>query len=98
MRVHVYGDDGRPTSLGSGFVVGADGRILTNYHVIRQGARYTISFGDEPVREVKAVLAKDAAADLAVLRVDAANLRPCLYVPIAPPLVKRAMRLDLLRV
>jgi len=29
--------DGRPIAQGSGFVVSKDGRIVTNYHVIRSG-------------------------------------------------------------
>src|SRR6516165_2501058 len=32
--IDIYDDKGKVKGAGSGFLVGADGRILTNYHVI----------------------------------------------------------------
>ena len=69
-------------SLGSGFIVSADGYIVTNNHVISgvptdQGkvtiSSITVTLPDR--KEYKAtVVGKDAASDLAVLKIDAHNL------------------------
>ncbi len=69
-------------SLGSGFIISADGYIVTNNHVISgvptdQGkvtiSSITVTLPDH--KEYKAtVVGKDAASDLAVLKIDAHNL------------------------
>lgn len=78
-------NSGRPVtrqaqSLGSGFIISADGYIVTNNHVVapgRQGAvveSITVTLPDR--REFKArLVGRDLASDLAVLKIDAgANL------------------------
>ncbi len=58
---------------GSGFIVGADGIILTNAHVVRDAQEVTVKLQDR--REYKAkVLGSDPATDVAVLKIDAHNL------------------------
>ena len=58
---------------GSGFIVGADGLILTNAHVVRDAREVTVKLQDR--REYKAkVLGSDLATDVAVLKIDARNL------------------------
>ncbi|HLX79187.1 MAG TPA: DegQ family serine endoprotease [Burkholderiales bacterium] len=58
---------------GSGFIVGADGIVLTNAHVVRDASEVTVKLTDR--REFSAkVLGADAATDVAVLRIDAKNL------------------------
>jgi serine protease Do len=58
---------------GSGFIVGADGLILTNAHVVRDAKDVTVKLQDR--REYRAkVLGADTATDIAVLRIDAKNL------------------------
>lgn len=69
-------DPGRrkSASLGSGFIISDDGFILTNHHVI-DGADEVIvrmSNRDEYVAEV---IGSDKASDIAVLKVDAENLK-----------------------
>ena len=69
-------------SLGSGFIISPDGYIVTNNHVIsgvptEQGkvtiSSITVTLPDR--KEYKAtVVGKDAASDLAVLKIDAHNL------------------------
>ena len=78
------GEDGRPvtreaTSLGSGFVISADGYIVTNNHVISgrdgQNAVDTITVTLSDRREYKArVIGRDSLSDLALLKVDGQNL------------------------
>ena len=61
------------TGVGSGFVFASDGWILTNNHVIEGATTVTVAFPGG--RELKArVVAADANADLAVLKVDATDL------------------------
>jgi len=58
---------------GSGFIVSADGLILTNAHVVRDAKDVTVKLTDR--REFKAkVLGSDPRTDVAVLRIDAKNL------------------------
>lgn len=58
---------------GSGFIVSADGIILTNAHVVDGADEVTVKLTDK--REFKAkVLGMDKASDVAVLRIDARNL------------------------
>jgi serine protease Do len=58
---------------GSGFIISADGTILTNAHVVDGADEVTVKLTDK--REFKAkVLGKDKASDVAVLKIDAQNL------------------------
>jgi serine protease Do len=58
---------------GSGFIISADGLILTNAHVVRGASEVTVKLSDR--REFRAkVLGADGATDVAVLKVDATNL------------------------
>jgi serine protease Do len=58
---------------GSGFIVSADGTILTNAHVVKDAKEVTVKLTDR--REFRAkVLGADAKTDIAVLKIDAKNL------------------------
>ena len=58
---------------GSGFIVSADGIILTNAHVVKDAKEVTVKLTDR--REFRAkVLGSDAKTDIAVLKIDAKNL------------------------
>lgn len=59
----------RSTSLGSGFVIDAEGHVVTNNHVIADADAITVVFADE--RSYPATLVgRDPKTDLAVLRID----------------------------
>jgi len=59
--------------MGSGFIVGADGIVLTNAHVVADADEVTVRLTDH--REFKAkVLGSDRTTDVAVLKIDAKNL------------------------
>ncbi len=59
--------------LGSGFIISADGLILTNAHVVREAKDVTVKLADR--REFTAkVLGSDPATDIAVLRIKATGL------------------------
>ncbi len=58
---------------GSGFVITADGYILTNNHVVDNADRVTVRLFDK--REFTAtVVGRDAATDVAVIKIDAHDL------------------------
>ena len=58
---------------GSGFIVSAEGIVLTNAHVVQNASEVTVKLTDR--REFRAeVLGTDAATDIAVLRIDAKDL------------------------
>jgi serine protease Do len=59
--------------MGSGFIVSADGTILTNAHVVKDATEVTVKLTDR--REYRAkVLGADPKTDVAVLKIDARNL------------------------
>ena len=59
--------------LGSGFIVSADGVIITNAHVVRDASEVIVKLTDR--REFRArVLGSDPKTDIAVLKIDARNL------------------------
>jgi serine protease Do len=61
------------SGTGSGFIVSADGLIVTTAHVVDQAAEMTVRLTDR--REFKAsVVAVDAQSDVALLQVDATKL------------------------
>jgi serine protease Do len=63
----------REHSLGSGVIVRSDGYLLTNNHVIDGATDVTVTLNDK--RELKAkIVGTDPKTDIAVLKVDAANL------------------------
>lgn len=67
-------------SLGSGFIISADGYVVTNNHVINPNARgelqsITVTMPDGTEYPAKLV-GKDAASDLAVLKINADKAMP----------------------
>ena len=64
---------GQRRSLGSGFIISADGYILTNNHVVEDAAEIVVRMNDR--RELVAtVIGADPRSDLALLKVNAGNL------------------------
>jgi hypothetical protein len=61
-------------SLGTGFVVRADGWIATNLHVVEGGPRVKVTLRDGRELEVVEVLAASRNHDLALVRVEAQGL------------------------
>jgi S1-C subfamily serine protease len=56
------------TATGSGIVIDSNGTILTNYHVVENAIKVTVSFGKGKSIEAQ-VVGKDPSNDLAVLRI-----------------------------
>ncbi len=67
---------GTPQDIGSGFVVSADGLVVTNKHVVQDTtAKYKVVTNDGKEYEVKTIN-RDPANDLAILKIDASGLTP----------------------
>ncbi len=62
--------------LGSGFFISEDGLIATNYHVIQDSCRLTVSLNDGSTEEVISVVGYDAEIDLAIIRIDKSGCLP----------------------
>jgi S1-C subfamily serine protease len=63
------------SGAGSGFIVSADGLILTNNHVVAGATTLTVTL-DDTTQLDGTVVATDAAHDLALVKVTAKNLTP----------------------
>jgi len=60
---------------GSGFIVSANGTIITNHHVVKDASSVTVTLDDGKVLQAK-VIGRDPRTDIAVLRVDAGRTLP----------------------
>jgi serine protease Do len=63
----------REQDQGSGVIVDAEGYIVTNYHVVSHAEEVIVELSDGR-KEKARVIGRDAATDLAVLKIGAANL------------------------
>ncbi len=68
----------RERALGSGVVVSADGYILTNFHVVDRAEVVKVDLGGNRTLDAK-VIGTDKPSDLAVLKVNAADLHPIAF-------------------
>src|SRR5215470_17075019 len=63
----------RQQGAGSGFIISADGQILTNYHVVGDADRVTVKLNDG--REFTAkTIGTDQPSDIAVIKIEAQDL------------------------
>jgi S1-C subfamily serine protease len=60
-------------ALGSGAIIRSDGYILTKHHVVDGAEEMSVDLGDRRTFKAKLV-SSDPPSDLAVLRIDGANL------------------------
>lgn len=73
------GTEKREVGGGTGFVVSADGYIITNKHVVSdEEAEYTVLMNDESKHQAK-VLARDPVNDIAILKIEAKNLKAVIF-------------------
>lgn len=64
------GQNNQPQSIGSGFIVSADGLIVTNKHVVSDtGGSYQIITSDNKTYDVKQIY-RDPLNDIAILKID----------------------------
>lgn len=77
VMIMIYDSHEQLIATASGVVVGPDGMIVTNYHVIAGAGKALVVNDNEEVFPVESVLAFDKERDLALLKVDG-NLAPAL--------------------
>src|ERR1700687_936164 len=65
----ITADNDKPIAQGTGFLVSADGAILTHYHVIAEGNSAVVNFPDGTSFPVDGVLAADKVRDLAIVKI-----------------------------
>jgi serine protease Do len=65
--------------LGSGVVITSDGYILTNNHVIDGADELKVSIGESTKKITAKVVGRDEMTDIAVLKIEAQDLKPALF-------------------
>ena len=70
---------GEMEARGSGFLVHADGTIVTNNHVVRNASKVSVTLDSGKTYEAK-VVGRDARTDLAVLKIDAGHPLPFIHL------------------
>ena len=70
----ISNSSGQETALGSGFLVSADGEIVTNYHVIKDAHSAVVKLSNGAFFPVAGVLASEPDKDLSVIKVNGKNL------------------------
>lgn len=71
----LYGYGYTYQASGSGFIISADGYILTNYHVVEGSDTVTVATFDDETYDAK-VVGYDESNDIAILKIEAENLKP----------------------
>jgi hypothetical protein len=72
--IEAVGSDGKVASTGSGMLVSADGKLLTNYHVIAHSKQATVRLANGDAYDLVEVLAIDKRKDIAFLKIPAVDL------------------------
>ena len=73
INTNVYGQVVQTAASGSGFVISQDGYIVTNYHVIDEASKITVTLVDGKSYDATLV-GGDEENDIAVLKIDATGL------------------------
>lgn len=60
-------------AAGSGFVISADGYVVTNNHVVADATKVTVAF-DDGTEQVATIVGTDERTDLAVLKIEGTDL------------------------
>ncbi|HWC98461.1 MAG TPA: trypsin-like peptidase domain-containing protein [Candidatus Sulfopaludibacter sp.] len=73
--MQVYPSEG----TGSGFILNADGEILTNNHVVKGSSQLTVTLADKKVFKAK-IIGTDPRDDLALIRIEAGRKLPAMHL------------------
>jgi S1-C subfamily serine protease len=69
-----FDGDGKQFGMGSGFIVGKDGLVVTCYHVIQNASAVEVRNREIGSYRVKGVVAVDRDMDFAVLKITAIDI------------------------
>jgi len=76
---HISGSSGEGEATGTGVVLTSDGEILTNAHVVADSTSVSVRFAGETEPRTATVLASDPGNDMALLKINATNLKPATF-------------------
>jgi S1-C subfamily serine protease len=76
-RISIRDAKGKEVGNGSGFVISADGQLVTNHHVVNGASGLVAAFADGKEAEVVGIRSYDSKIDIAVLQ-----LKPGAYAPL----------------
>ena len=69
------GPQPRQNGVGSGFIIDSNGTVLTNYHVVGDAEKISVTLSDGRRHDAK-VIGKDQKTDIAVIKIDAGRDLP----------------------
>jgi hypothetical protein len=72
--ITIFDSFGKESALGSGFLVSSDGKVVTNYHVVRGAHAATVKLTNGAFFKVDGIIAESEENDIAVLKVSGRNL------------------------
>ncbi len=64
-----------PVAQGSGFLISKDGRVVTNYHVIKSGSSAVVKLPNGTIFPVEGVLTSDKHRDVAIIKAHGSDFR-----------------------
>ena len=73
VQTNIFGQVSQTASSGSGFIISADGYVVSNYHVVEGAQRLTVITCDGVEHEATLV-GYDAANDVSLMKIEAENL------------------------
>ena len=73
VQTNIFGQVSQTASSGSGFIISADGYVVSNYHVVEGAQKLTVITYDGKEHEAQLV-GYDAANDVSLMKIDAENL------------------------
>jgi hypothetical protein len=74
VTIEAVGTDGKVAKVGSGLLVSADGRLLTNYHVVSHSKQATVRLANGDAYDIVEVIAVDKRKDIAFLKIPAVEM------------------------
>src|SRR4051794_36761937 len=78
LMIRALDANGDTLGLGTGFLVSADGKFVTNYHVIQEAARLSVKLLDGAEYREVSLVAADPASDLALMQIPGASGLPAM--------------------
>ena len=75
IKTNYFGYETTAAASGSGFIISADGYIITNHHVIEGANKITVTLYDGKTYDAE-LIGSDESNDIAVLKIDADDLTP----------------------
>jgi tetratricopeptide (TPR) repeat protein len=73
--ISIYGGSGKERAQATGFFLGGQGYIVTNFHVVYDAANLSVKTSDEKKYWIKDMVAADVESDIAVFTVSGINSR-----------------------